>query len=521
MGSYTEQEIFALMYNGEKNRDASSKILGFIYQDLIAIEKLLNDEIEYVATEFLEDVTYIKNKELHIIQVKHYQNSNPNWNEIIPDLYCQYLKYTLLDGNKTVRPGLIIYHKSQIAQRTKNEILKHLQITEDRLNEDKKTSEETAKVIERFNGFKDKEKNKYTKEEKRDGFIKECAYRSSISEFYDKFYITTGVSINDKIKAIKDDIIKKYTEDQCELVFGVALQYVQEQYCRSERSIDSIRLTKRGLDLKLEEIRGSYINKLKTYLHSIVYEYYSEIIDNINRVDGVDEKETCKIKDILRICCNNTIEWLKDLVSNEDGCYKLINTVTNKSNRYLLNFKKLSDDEKFTKVKECRNGIENFLGVIWKLLLNICLDKKDLNVEDMEMMNIRNYIDNEQSKFISIKFEKYRIKDIILLPSFSHNDDIIDDIVNIFTRIREFKPKTWFIKGPLKANKTYTYNFEVSRLDEEGPVAEKSHDITDIDDDSFSIECMHCLKTGKKSIGWSKQDESWKCIFERGCTNNE
>ena len=45
MENFTEQEIFDLMYNGEKNRDASSKISGFIYQDLVAIEKMLDAKV--------------------------------------------------------------------------------------------------------------------------------------------------------------------------------------------------------------------------------------------------------------------------------------------------------------------------------------------------------------------------------------------------------------------------------------------------------------------------------------------
>ena len=41
-------QIIKEMYRGEENRDASSKIRGFLFQDLVAISKLLDDTTEYV-----------------------------------------------------------------------------------------------------------------------------------------------------------------------------------------------------------------------------------------------------------------------------------------------------------------------------------------------------------------------------------------------------------------------------------------------------------------------------------------
>lgn len=518
MENFTEQEIFDLMYNGEKNRDASSKISGFIYQDLVAIEKMLDEETECVVTEFLEDVTYIKKDELYIAQVKHYPKTTPNLEEIVKDLYYQFLRYTLLGGNKKACFQVIIHHEPAIDKPSVDKVRRYIAMKEKAMTDDKKTVIDTVEVLNKYNGYNDKTNKEYTKAEKRDGFIKECAYKGSIHEFYECIDIVSDDSIKSKIEGIKNKISIVYSGEQCELVFGLAIQYVQERYYMSNINLEKIKLTKKELDFRLNNLNSEeFENKITAYIYSVVYEYYSKIIDGIDRVEGVDEKDISTIKDILRICYNTTINWIKELVSTEEGRYQLINTVTNRSDEYLSDFKNLTDDEIFTKVKECRSGIEDFLSIIWKLMLNICLDKEDLNDKDIEMMNIRNYIDNEQTNFISIRFENFKRKDIIILPSFGQNDDWIDDIKNTFTRIKEFKPKTWFIKGQLKANKHYTYNFDVSRLDEEGPFSELPHNITDIDDDFFTIECMHCLKTRTSSNCWTKQDECWKCIFERGC----
>ena len=514
MGKYTEEEIFSLMYAGEVKRDASDKISGYIYQDLIAIEKMLDEGIECVATEFLEDVTYIKNDELYIVQAKHYPQTNPDLKEIVKDLYYQFLRYKLLGGNKKTYLQLIIHHEPSINKPSEGKVQEYIEIEEPALRDVKKSSVDTSNVLKKYNGYKDKTNKKYNKSEKRNGFIKECAYKGSIYEFYERFEIISDISIKAKIEKIKNKISEVYGGEQRELVFGLAMQYIQERYYKSDVKLDKIKRTKTELNNRLEKIRGSYIDKIKAYLNSLVFEYFSEIIDGIDKNDADNISNS---KDIMRLCYNYTKYWFEELVSTVDGCYQLINTVTNRSSEDLVDFKNKSGDDIFTMIIECRDGIRDYLSIIWKLMLNICLDKEDLNDKDKEMMNIRNYIDNDQTNFISIRFEKFKRKDIIILPSLKDSDEMIDEVKKIFTRIKDFKPKTWFIKGQLKANKHYTYNFDVSRLDEEGPFSEQPHNITDIDEDFFTIECMKCLKMSTSSNNWTKQDECWKCIFERGC----
>ena len=44
------------MYDGDKDRDATSKIRGFLFQDYITIMCLLQKQVKYVCSEYLEDV---------------------------------------------------------------------------------------------------------------------------------------------------------------------------------------------------------------------------------------------------------------------------------------------------------------------------------------------------------------------------------------------------------------------------------------------------------------------------------
>ena len=88
------------MYIGDRNRDASDKIRGFLFQDFVAINYLLDKETEHVCLEFLEDVdVFCSDGTLKFIQVKYYPKTNPAMKEIMTDLYYQYLRMEEFDLN--------------------------------------------------------------------------------------------------------------------------------------------------------------------------------------------------------------------------------------------------------------------------------------------------------------------------------------------------------------------------------------------------------------------------------------
>lgn len=94
----TEEEISILdsMYEGDSSRDASSKVRGFIFQDLVTIDLLLNKNTKYVCSEFIEDIYVIYNDgTFKFIQVKYYPKTKPNMKEIMTDLYYQSLRLDL------------------------------------------------------------------------------------------------------------------------------------------------------------------------------------------------------------------------------------------------------------------------------------------------------------------------------------------------------------------------------------------------------------------------------------------
>ena len=74
-----EKEKLSCMYAGDKSRDASSSIRGFLFQDYIAINCLLQEGVEYVCSEYLEDVdVFYGDDRFEFIQVKYYPKTEPD-----------------------------------------------------------------------------------------------------------------------------------------------------------------------------------------------------------------------------------------------------------------------------------------------------------------------------------------------------------------------------------------------------------------------------------------------------------
>lgn len=121
MSALTEAEInkLSVMYDGDKSRDATSKIRGFLFQDYVMIKCLLQNHVECVCSEYLEDVdVFFEDGKFEFIQVKYYPKTSPNMKEILTDLYYQYLRLKMLQSTLEAVPRLYIHRESSVMKPT-------------------------------------------------------------------------------------------------------------------------------------------------------------------------------------------------------------------------------------------------------------------------------------------------------------------------------------------------------------------------------------------------------------------
>ena len=123
----TEVDKLSVMYEGDRNRDAADKIRGFLFQDYVTIMCLLQNQVEYVCSEYLEDVdVFFEDGTFEFIQVKYYPKKYPNMKEISTDLYYQYLRLQMLQSTLKAKPSLYIYRNSKVEKPTFDEMKVHI-----------------------------------------------------------------------------------------------------------------------------------------------------------------------------------------------------------------------------------------------------------------------------------------------------------------------------------------------------------------------------------------------------------
>ena len=318
-----EKEILKLdnMFSGDKSRDASSGIRGFLFQDLVALNCLLDEDTEYICTEYLEDIdVFCRNNTIKVMQVKYYPKTSPDRKEIMGDLYYQYLRFQVLKSKFNVQPILVIHRQSC----TKNTTLQEMQ---DEFIGVKKLK----KPDEIVNPEEWLIKNVYChnkKSQQQKVLFSKAAYNTSIEDFLKSYKsIHIPESINDyKIKVANkiDSFIED--KDECDdedmrlqILLGLATVFIQKRYEERDKSG-----FKECQYYKTEfiEYLDKYIKKeseecISAYLMTLVYEIYVEIIEYNDRLSD-------KQISMIDIISKNTQLWFNKLTQILDGKFNLL-----------------------------------------------------------------------------------------------------------------------------------------------------------------------------------------------------
>ncbi|MBQ8976257.1 MAG: hypothetical protein IJ078_02415 [Succinivibrionaceae bacterium] len=328
--------ILSSVYQEQKNRDASSKIRGFLFQDYVAIEYLLKQDVEKVYIECVEDVDVsYNNGNFEIIQVKYYPKSTPKRKNIFKGLfYSFFCLYRQTHTN--VMPILLSHNKNEVTKPTANELCDYIS----ELKEEKNIkAEEKCESPENY-----------------------------IADFINNLQIIKKgddiVSYRKKISTIVFKNYSNYFNDlECDYIehvlFGHALLFVHERYLERDNSdYQPLPLLKKNFDEHMLRLSSGSESAIVCYLTDIATGEYCEIRKDNNLSDSQ--------VNILEFIHKNTIEWIKRIAETIDGQYRLINTISTEGYDEVSKFKKLKFNERFRCIAECKLQFKNLLDLTFR-----------------------------------------------------------------------------------------------------------------------------------------------------------
>ena len=104
---------------GDKTRDASDKIRGFMFQDLVAIRCLLQNQVKYVCLEYLEDVDVFFEWMIHL-KFHSGEILSPktpcNERDINRSFYYQFLRCQILSSTLKVAPKTLYLQGKKLSR---------------------------------------------------------------------------------------------------------------------------------------------------------------------------------------------------------------------------------------------------------------------------------------------------------------------------------------------------------------------------------------------------------------------
>ena len=515
LSAFTKTELDKLdfMYDGDKDRDAASKIRGFLFQDYVTIMCLLQDKVEYVCSEYLEDVdVFFKDGTFEYIQVKYYPKSDLKMKDISTDLYYQFLRLQMLHSNLKPIPSLYVHGKTEVKIPTLDQMKEYIGL-ENKLKkavvyDDTKKSEIWLR------------NNVYTsnkKDTQKESLFTAMASEESLQEFVTKYHICDKSDINQYKKELLEALVKAYPntdksgkdENWQMILLGLAIIYIQQRYMSDKSCFNEIKVDKKDFDQYMKKsVEKESEQTIISYLVSIVCERYSEII----RYNDLSKLQM----HMLYLIYQNTIKWINDIGKTEEGQYQLLNTFSIEEAYNVEKYRGAPVNNKLVSVAASKTGFLVFLGYLWKIMLNICqekiTDEKQIPAS-LELFDPVYYVVQDITDYVCLDFheDKYAAHSVILPRAGSELSGIKRKIVGRMIKL-PLKPEKWFLETcKLKPGKNF-YNYSTANVNEEATVV-------DLGKEDFYIECMDCIKIDEGE--WHEPETCSDCIFTEKCIKEQ
>lgn len=517
-----EKEKLSCMYAGDKSRDASSSIRGFLFQDYIAINCLLQEGVEYVCSEYLEDVdAFYGDDRFEFIQVKYYPKTEPNLEEISSDLYYQYLRLKLLGSNLKAAPRLFIHGKSKIAKPSLADVTKYVApggILQDSVNY---PQDPGAWLIDHvyLKDKKDKQgniqkgKKKQTKGEQKSSLFSAVASKQTLKEFTDALEVVNLPDIEKYKKDLMDALAKAYPNPDRSrkeahwklILLGFALLQIQQRYSLEDPDFEQLRVTWADFDRQLREAAAAKPERtIAGYLVGAASEEYERIMKR----NDLSQLQVEMLERIYR----NTVRWLAEAGATVEGQYQLLNTLSTDEADEIAGYEEMDPADQLNCIAACKRDFRIFLDYLWKIMLDICQEKvadRTQLVGCPELFDPKHYIDPSVREYVCLNFPEDRyIQHSVILPQAGVEFKGVKRRITERMVTMPNRPGKWFFaNGDLKRGKNY-YNYSTANISENPTVA-------DLGEDTFYIECMECIRIGEGE--WCDREVCRDCIFSMKC----
>ena len=505
----TEFEKLSVMYEGDKNRDATSKIRGFLFQDYVAIMSLLKNQVKYVCLEYLEDVdVFFEDGTFELIQVKYYPKTSPNMKEISTDLYYQYLRLQMLHSTLKAVPRLYIHTNSKVEKLKLDKMKTNIE-----LGNGLSKSVTYPNDVDSATWLKTNVYLTNKKKEQKKKLFETMASEASLKEFVANFDVILQQDIKQYKKKLMEALTKAYPsfdkdrdEEHWQLILlGLAILYLQQRYVLDDSDFAQLRVDKKSFDQYMKNSTKTKTEQsIANYLVGVICEEYGEIINN-NDLSGLQTH-------MLNLIYQNTIRWINEIGKTVDGQYRLLNTFSTDDVSKVSDYRKATVDDRLICMAECKSAFQVFLDYLWKIILNICQEKVNDETEisgHLEWFDPVNYMVLSVTDYVCLNFPEDKCIDrsVILPPVGGKFNSVKRKIVERMVKITP-KPEKWFFENSkLTKGKNY-YNYSTANVNENPTVA-------DLGEDIFYIECMDCI--GIDEAEWSIKEACGDCIFSEKC----
>lgn len=348
-------QIIRKAYKGEEKRNASSTIRGFLFQDLLAIQKLAEPSTEAVCSEYIEDVAVFENDTTYIIQAKYYPSGGVAKEEIMRELYYQYLRLQLLEYKK-IKPVLALYSPHNMKKPSEERMWNYIN-----LKRRDETPSDKPEDIEKW-----MEDNVYpkTKEVAENIFFNMFATNSTVKKFLDDLEIDQDYqniaeyrkSVADKLNLIRfAGCIISDMEQRSSILLGLAIQYIQEKYNDKVQGADILAdvlcRRKQFVEYLSKNLCAETDERIGAFLQVVILDQREKILER-------NEEMTVAQNNLLGCIQENTADWIRKLVRKSEGRLQLLNTVSGGTVDELNGYVGKSIGEQYGIIREHREKIE-------------------------------------------------------------------------------------------------------------------------------------------------------------------